>query len=340
MVFVTGGTGFLGSHLLFHLLKIGKKVRAIKRADSNFNFLSNVFSFYTEDTQKYLGKIEWVEGDILDIYSLNEALNEVSDVYHAAAIVSFDPSHRKKMMKANVEGTANLINAALGKDIRKFCHVSSIAAIGRAENGKVIDENVVWKTSKKNSNYAISKYGAEREVWRGIEEGLNAVIINPSVILGPRELNRGIGSLISMVRNGFKFYTAGVNGFVDVRDVAESMIRLMESDIYNERFIVSADNLTYKQIFDWIAEYLKMPGPKYKATPNISEIAWRLEYFKGLFTNKKPFITKETARTANNTYYYSSDKLIQALDFKFLPVRQTIRDACELFLKNEDKLKF
>jgi len=336
MVFVTGGTGFLGSHLLFHLLKIGKKVRAIKRADSNFYLLSNVFSFYTEDTQKYLSKIEWVEGDLLDIYSLDKALNEVSEVYHAAAIVSFDSSYRKKMMKANVEGTANLINAALDKDIKKICHVSSIAAIGRAENDKVIDENVVWKTSKKNSNYAISKYGAEREVWRGIEEGLNAVIINPSVILGPRELNRGIGSLISMVRNGFKFCTTGVNGFVDVRDVAESMIRLMESDIYNERFIVSADNLTYKQILDWIAEYLEMPGPKYKATPYISEIAWRLEYIKGLFTNKKPFITKETARTANNTYYYSSDKLIRALDFKFLPVRQTIRDACELFLKNNN----
>jgi len=340
MIFVTGGTGFLGSHLLFHLLKIGKKVRAIKRADSNFNLLSNVFSFYTQDTQKYLDKIEWVEGDLLDIYLLNEALNDISDVYHAAAIVSFDPSHRKKMMKTNVEGTANLINAALGKDIRKFCHVSSIAAIGRAENDNVIDENVVWKTSKKNSNYAISKYGAEREVWRGIEEGLNAVIINPSVILGPRELNRGIGSLISMVRNGFKFYTPGVNGFVDVRDVAESMIRLMESDIYNERFIISADNLTYKQIFDWIAEYLKMPGPKYKATPYISEIAWRLEYIKGLFSNNKPLITKETARTANHTYYYSSDKLIQALDFKFLPVRQTIKDACELFLKNKEELKF
>ena len=248
MVFVTGGTGFLGAHLIHHLLK-GKHIIALKRPSSNLDLLNRVFSYYGDARDKTNGKLEWVEGDLLDIGKLDEQITDISEIYHAAAMVSFQPQDKAKMMHTDIIGTANLINAALNKNIRKFCHVSSIAAIGRGENNQFIDENTLSKASRRNSNYAISKYGAEREVWRGLKEGLPIVIINPSVIIGPGETKSGTGKMISVVLNGLKFYSTGCNGFVDVRDVVEIMNQLAESATNGERFIISAENLSYKEIF-------------------------------------------------------------------------------------------
>ncbi len=336
MVLVTGGTGFLGSHLLYHLLNEGEQVRALKRADAGMDVTKIVFSYYLDKPEILLDKIEWVEGDLLDIFSLEKAIVGVKDVYHCAALVSFLPADRDKMMETNITGTANLVNIALEKNIRKLCHVSSIAAIGRAENDKPIDEEVVWKTSKRNSNYAKSKYGAEKEIWRGIEEGLDAVIINPSVILGPGDLKSGGGKLIRLIQKGLSFYTDGVNGYVDVRDVARAMHLLMKSNITNERFIVSSENIALKDIVSQIAEYISKPAPKYKATPFMAEIAWRIDKLRGLITGRKPFITKETAETASNKYFYTSEKLINTLDFEFIPIKESLIDSCELFMRVSD----
>lgn len=332
MILVTGATGFLGSHLLYRLIQSGQKVRAIQRSHSSFAILDRVFAFYNEDYKAHKDRVEWVEADITDIYSLETCLEGVTDVYHAAALVSFQPGDISRMDHINVQGTANLVNASLDYKIRKFCHVSSIAAIGRAEHDRVIDENVVWKASRRNSNYAVSKYGAEREVWRGIEEGLDAVIINPSIILGPGEINSGSTKLIQTVERGLKFYTPGINGFVDVRDVVAVMMSLMESDISGERFIVSSENLSYRELFGYIAKALNKPEPKYRAGKWMSELYWRLEGVRSRISGKKPLVTRETARTANNNYIYSGEKLNQYLNFKCMPIKQSIEEACRYYL--------
>ncbi len=336
MILVTGGTGFLGSHLIFSLLQAGKKVRAIKRKSASFDIISRVFDFYRKDFQSVGDTIEWVEADVTDVYSLEEALEGVMDVYHAAAIVSFQPGDEKRMEVVNVKGTANLVNACINKNIRKLCHVSSIAAIGRADNNEVIDENVVWKASRRNSNYAISKYGAEREVWRGIEEGLNAVIINPSIILGPGEINSGSTRLIATVEKGLKFYTPGINGFVDVRDVVNAMVQLMGSDITGKRFIVSAENLAYKDLFGFIADSLEKLPPRYEAGKWMSELYWRVEKARSFITGKNPLVTRETARTANNFYLYSGEKLASIINFQYTPICESIADACNYHLKKKN----
>jgi len=335
MVFVTGGTGFLGSHLIYQLIKKGNKVKALKRASSNFEMIRRIFFFYNENADELLKKIEWVEGDLLDIHSLDAFLKDVNYIYHCGAIVSFQKEDNARMQTINIEGTANLVNVALKNNISKICHVSSIAAIGRAENKNEIDEETIWKNSEVNSNYAVSKYGSEMEVWRGIEEGLNAIIVNPSVILGPGELKSGIGSMIRMIKKGFNYYTQGINGFVDVRDVASTMIALMEKGNINQRYIISAENIGYKQIFDWIAEYYDKPGPKHLANPWKSEIAWRLFHLRKLITGKKPLITKETAQTANNKYFYSNKKILNTIGFQFLPIEQSVKDSCKLFTQSE-----
>jgi len=334
MVFVTGGTGFLGAHLLYQLLVNKAHIKALRRSNSNENLLRRVFGFYHKNPKDLIDKIEWIEGDLLDIYSLEDILNDVSTIYHAAATVSFQPADKDIMMQTNIEGTANLVNIANEKKIKKFCHVSSIAAIGRADNDNTIDEETRWRASKRNSTYAVSKYGAEREVWRGIEEGLNAVIVNPSIILGPGEVNSGSGKLIKTMLDGLKFYTSGINGYVDVRDVVKAMILLVDSKISGERFILSAENLSYRELFEMIAEELGKSPPAYKASKWMGEVAWRIEHIKGKLTGTKPLITKETANTAVNIYRYSNHKITGQLDFQFIPIQQTIKEACEYYLNN------
>jgi nucleoside-diphosphate-sugar epimerase len=236
MILITGATGLVGSHLTFDLVSKGWQVMALKRPDSDLTMIRNVFRLYSDEPEVLFSRINWVEGDLMDVYLLEDSLQEGDDVYHCAALVSFLPGDRKKLMRVNTEGTANLVNAALEKKVRKLCYVSSIAALGRPEHqDDVIDERLVWKTSRNNSNYAVSKYGGEREVWRGIAEGLNSVIVNPGIILGVAGPTQGSSRIFNVVWEGLKFYPTGKNGFVDVRDVARAMLQLMESNISNEK---------------------------------------------------------------------------------------------------------
>lgn len=335
MVLVTGGTGFVGAHLLLELLKNNQKVKAIKRNNSNLNLVKRIFSYYKEDVETLLSQIEWVDGDVLDVLSLQEAMENVEKVYHCAAVVSFSPKDRDNLFKTNIKGTANVVNTALQTRIKKLCFVSSIAAIGRSESNELTSESTEWKSSKRNSTYAISKYEAEKEVWRGIEEGLNAVIGNPSVILGPGDWNNGSAKIFDTLKNGTRFYTEGVNGFVDVRDVASVMYQLMESEIVNERFIVSSENLSYRELFTLILNEYDIKPPTIKALGILLEAAWRFEKLRGGLLKTRPLITKETVNTAQNQYFYSTEKLQNAIDFKFTPVKEIIKLTAALYKKEK-----
>lgn len=334
MILVTGGTGLLGSHLLFDLAQKGLVVRAIKRKTSDISMVHKVFSYYSDQADDLFGKIRWVEADLLDFGAMEEALQGITEVYHTGAIVSFYPSDHKTMLKVNIDGTANLIHLALEHQVQKFCYVSSVATLGRAENDGISDEETHWKPSSKNSVYAISKYGAEREVWRGIEEGLKAVIVNPSLILGPGFWNDNSG-LFRLVWEGLKYATIGVNGYIDVRDITRSMIGLMEKGIFGERFICSSENLTYMEFFTLVAKYLKKPAPVINVPPAMTAIAWRIEAIRSFLTGSKPEITREMAVTTSQVYQYSHEKIRKALGVEFIPVEVSIREICDFFLKDQ-----
>lgn len=335
MILVTGGTGLLGSHLLCDLVKDGAKVTALKRGSSSLQQVNKIFSYYHKNPESVLNNITWVDGDVTDIYSLYETFEGVEKVYHAAACLSFDPSDKKQMMRVNVAGTANVVNACLSKNVKKLCYVSSIATLGRADHDGMIDEETHWKNSKKNSVYSVSKYHAEREVWRGIAEGLQAVIVNPGVIIGPGNWKKGSTQLIDRVWHGLKFYTPGVNGYVDVRDVSKAMIKLMESEITHEHFILSSENLDYLNFFSMVANALGKKHPHIKAPYFTGQIAWRLEKLQTFLSGKNPLITKETAHTAYQKYHYSSEKIKKTLNIEFMPMQQSVNDTCKLFLKDK-----
>ncbi len=328
MILVTGGTGLVGSHLLTELVRSGKQVRAIKRGASNRSRVEALIN----DADLY-SNIEWIEADIMDIYSLIEVMDCVTHIYHCAAVISFNPADSANMLKVNVDGTANVVNAALEKGVKKLCFVSSIAAIGRTINGETVTEKTPWKTSPNNSKYAISKYGAEREVWRGSIEGLDAVIVNPSIIIGPGDWNTGSCKMFKQAWSGLKFYTTGINGFVDVRDVCRIMVQLMDSDIRNERYIISSENYPFRDLFNAACKALGKPLPYIKAGSWLSGLTWRLEALRSFFTGSRPLITKETARSANQQYYYSNEKIRKALNYNFIPVEESVKDTCAVFLK-------
>lgn len=272
--------------------------------------------------QEYLGRITWITGDILDYDSLLDALEGVEKVYHAAAVVSFWPKMREQMFRINVEGTANIVNACLEKKIGKLCYVSSIAALGRSYNKREIDEETPWTESELNSNYAKSKYRAEMEVWRGMEEGLTAVIVNPGVILGEGDWNKGSCRLFRNAFNGFPFYTRGVNGYVDVLDVTRAMLLLMESNIKSERFVLVGENISVKDLFATADTVKRKASRRMEVKPWMAAIGWRIFSAMSLVSGREPMISKEIATTTAHQYYYSSRKIKELLPFRFTPIRE------------------
>ncbi len=334
MILVTGGTGLVGSFLLKELVTKYDHVLALKRPSSNMEYVHNVFRLYSDNPEKELKKIEWVDGDMNDVFSLEEAMQGADHVYHCAALMSFEPRDHKSMLRLNGSGTANVVNAAMETGVKKLCHVSSIAALGRPEENKdIITERLVWKSSRNNSIYSISKYESEREVWRGIAEGLNAVIVNPALVLGYAGLDEGSARLFTTAWSNTTFYPAGVNGFVDVRDVASAMSMLMESDIVNQRFILSAENLSYKRLLSLMAEPYGHPLPKFKVGSFPASLAWRAERIRSWITRKPPLLTRETARTSSKKSYYSNEKILKETGFTFRPIEETIAHHCGNFLK-------
>jgi nucleoside-diphosphate-sugar epimerase len=319
MILVTGGSGLVGKELISQLLAKGENVAAIY----NKTFLPE---FNSPLLQQF-------HCNILDMVGLEEIMQQqnIQQVYHCAAIVTFNPSRKQELFKINIEGTANVVNASLNAGVKKMVHVSSVAALGRIRENEPITEKMNWTEETSNSNYGQSKYLAEIEVWRGIGEGLEAVMVNPTMILGDGDWNAGSSQIFKSIYHEFPWYAEGVTGFVDVRDVVKAMIALMESDISSERFIISAEDRSFKNVFDLIANAFGKKPPHRKVTPFLAQIVWRLEAIKSLFTGKDPLVTKETAKTALATVHFDNSKLKKMLPgFTYMPLEETITHTCRL----------
>jgi len=323
MVLVTGGTGFIGAYIIKELVEKGYSVRAIRR--------SNKLPFYIP--KEIFDKVEWVEADVLDIPAIENAMNGIDAIIHVAGVVSFLKKERTHMYKVNVEGTANMVNLALEKNIRRFVHISSVSALGRTVGGSHVNEEKKWEDNKVNTHYGRSKYKAELEVWRGIGEGLNAVIVNPTTILGYGDWNSSSCALFKKVYDEFPWYVPGINGFADVEDVARTTMLLMESNVSEERFIINAENWSFKKLQDTIADGFGKKHPGKEVTPFLMSVARRMEGIKSSFAGKTPLLTKETAKVGFSKTYFENDKILKALPgFSFVPLEQTIKKACEKYL--------
>lgn len=328
MIFVTGGTGFIGGYIIKKLVENGEKVRAIKRTSPPPFFIDS----------QILQQVEWVDCDILDPLGIRAYMEGADAVIHSAAKVSFHRSENAEMFNVNIQGTANVVDSCIELGIPRLIHISSVAALGRVKSGETVDETKKWTDSNNNTPYAISKYHAEMEVWRGMAEGLNAVILNPGTVIGYGNWNQSSCALFKNIYNEFPWYTEGVNGFVDVEDIAEAAYRMLRNNINNERFILTGDNWSFKKLFDTIADALGKKKPSRKATPLAGEIAWRVEKLKGIIFNKKPLLTKETARVAHSSTYFDNSKIKKFLPgFDFTPLEESVKKAAARYLQAVEK---
>jgi nucleoside-diphosphate-sugar epimerase len=333
MILVTGGTGLVGAHLLMHLVESESTIRAIYRTSDGIEKTKSLFQLYKKE--HLFAKIDWVQADIIDVPSLAIAFQNIDYVYHCAGLISYDPNEEALLRKVNIEGTANIVNFCIDNKIKKLCHVSSIAALGNlayrqaglASHENEITEDTEWNPEAPHSDYAISKYGAEIEVWRGQQEGLNVVIVNPGVIFGAGFFNQGSGLFFSAIKKGFPFYTNGSTGYIGVTDVVKIMIALMKSTIVCERFIVVSENSSYKKVIFEIAELLNVKKPIIEAKPWLLNIAWRLDWIVYFIFRSKRKLSRHAANSLNSSDHISNKKIKNALNYEFQSIDDVIKEV-------------
>lgn len=317
-ILVTGAGGLVGRHLVKALTANGHHVLA---------------GYHTAPHHTDIPAVSWVSCNIFDVVQLQEILEGIDTVFHCAAKVSFAPNEKKALFETNVTGTANLVNACLEAGVKKLLHISSVAALGRIRVGAAINETMQWTPETSNSFYGETKFKAEQEVWRGMAEGLDVAVVNPVIILGAADWNTGSSAIFKSVYNEFPWYTEGVTGFVDVLDVVKALIAIDEAGITGERFILSAANCSYQELFELIAKAFNKKPPHKKVNPFLASLIWRLEYLKYTITGKKPLLTRETALTAQAKSYFDNTKLKQLLpDFNYLPLETSVRRICKEYI--------
>lgn len=325
MDLVTGGTGIVGTHVLLELLKAGRTVRALHRPSSVRSMVERVFHHY--DASDLYDRIDWAEGDVRDVQSLADAMSGVEHVYHAAALVSFDPRSAAALYQANTTGTANVVNVALESGVKRLCHVSSTAAIGIARDGADRDETLPWVDDARTSDYSRSKHLAELEVQRGIAEGLDAVIVNPCVVIGPGRNGLSSMAIVDRLRHGTRWYTPGTNAFVDARDVAACMRGLMERGYTGERYLITGANASYRQLFDALSKGFGHPSPSREAKPWMLQLAWRAERLRSILTGAAPMVTKATVASSLGRRSYSNTKVTTLLGYRFRPLEESVANV-------------
>ncbi|TRX35913.1 NAD-dependent epimerase/dehydratase family protein [Flavobacterium restrictum] len=329
MVLVTGGTGLVGAHLLLHLVENEKQVRAIYRNLESIQKTKSLFDLYQKTA--LFAAVEWLPADITDIPTLEKAFLGITHVYHCAALISFDPKEEDAIRKINIEGTANIVNFCLANGVKKLCYVSSIAALGdKATYEKEITEETEWNPEKLHSDYAISKYGAEMEIWRGQQEGLQVLVVNPGVILGPGFWEQGSGLLFTKIKNGLSFYTSGNTGFVAVTDVVRILFQLMKSEISNERFTLIADNYVFRDILNSIADAYQVKRPTNEASPFMMEIFCRIDWLLSVVFQQKRKLTRATAKASYSKELYSNQKIKSVINPNFKAIPDYIKEIINM----------
>lgn len=334
MILVTGGTGLVGSHLLYYLSQRNIGIRAIYRTEKKRDQVLKIFNYYSKDAETLFNRIEWHECTVSHIPKLEELMVGIDTVYHCAALVSFDPADEKNLRKVNIKGTANLVNISIANKVQKFCYVSSIAALGESLDGKSIDEESPWNPEKDHSHYAITKYGGELEVWRGSQEGLNVIIVNPGVIIGPGFWKSSSSSIFTRVYRGISRYTEGSTAYIDVHDLIKIMIELMESDIRNQNYVSISENRDFKSFLDIVAKELGVKPPNKKASRSLLLLASTLDWFRAKMMGKRRRLPKALVNSLLKKTVYDNTKLVKELNFNFKSTEESVKETARYFIED------
>ena len=324
MILVTGGTGLVGAHLLYTLIDNNEEVRAIYRKTSDLNAVKKVFSYYTSEVDRLFNKIDWQLADITDVLSLEVVFKNVDYVYHCAAYISFNPRHFKTLKKVNVEGTANVVNLCISEKVIKLCYISSVASLGKTENESLITEEFEFNPNDRNSVYSITKHQAEMEVWRGSQEGLDVVIVQPGVIIGEGIWSSASGGIFRTIAKGLKFYTPGGIGIVDVKDVVKAMIYLTKSELKNQAYILVGENILYKKLLTKISNKLHRKAPKLLISKTLMLSFANFDWVLNKLFKTRRKLLKSTVRNLFKRSFYDSSKITTTTNFNYRDLDKTI----------------
>jgi len=334
MILVTGGTGLVGAHLLFALIDNNEEVRAIHREKSDLNAVKRVFSYYTSEVERLFNKIDWQLADITDISSLESVFKNIDYVYHCAAYISFNPRHFKTLKKVNIEGTANVVNYCVSEKVTKLCYISSVASLGKTENESLITEECEFNPNVRNSVYSITKHQAQMEVWRGTQEGLDTIIVQPGVIIGEGIWRSASGGIFRTISKGLKFYTPGGVGIVDVKDVVKAMVYLTKSNLKNQAYILVAENILYEKLLNKISNKLNKKAPRLCINKTLMLSFASFDWFLNKLFKTRRTLLKSTVRNLFKKSFYDSSKIINATNFKFRDVNKTLERVAENYRKD------
>lgn len=337
MNLVTGATGIIGSHVVFNLLQSNEFVIAGKQKQSDVLKVKKLFSYYTKNYQELFDKIRWIDIDLLDIYSIEAALENVNCIYHCAGMVSFNKKDKAKLYQINEIGTTNIVNACLNKNIKSLCYVSSISTINNLDYKLPLNEDVFWKKSGKESDYSISKYNAEREVWRGIEEGLSAVIVNPGIVLSPGFWDQSSSVLFNTCFKGNKFYTNGSSAYIGAFDLSAIMLELVSAKKFGSRFIIIENNYSYHFILSEIQKQLNKTPPSIKISKWLMKLGRLASQIAAIFSKKNPIISSSMINSAFNVQIFSNQKILAFTKTQIMPINQVIKEICKIYLSEKQK---
>lgn len=311
-ILITGITGLVGSELSRAFSSLGM-IHGLKREGSDLSALG------LQDLS-----IHWHEGDILDFNSLLEAMEGMDMVIHAAGKVSFLPKDEKSLFEVNQQGTAHVVNAMITAGVPKLVYVSSVAALGQVSDQEEYDETSTWVDGPDQTAYALSKYRAELEVWRGEQEGLQVLVVNPAVVLGKFAYTRSSGALYQAVLNGLPFFPTGNLNYIDVRDVAVITRALVEKGAWGQRFVLSKESIPYQTFFQLAAQAFGRSVPK-RSLPN-GLISWGFPILKTLawVIGKNFPMTASVARNAQRKTRYNNQKVERYLQFRYRELQDTL----------------
>ena len=332
--FLTGGTGLLGTYFLIKALEQGHGVTAIYRNEKSIELSKKIFALQGSQIVEKFSKIDWVQANLLNPLELDELILPHHTVVHCAGMVSFLPSDEQEMYKSNFVGTQNLVNVCIEKGVKKFIHISSVSTLCKEE--EIRDETSFQRPAKEAGFYGKSKYLAEMEVWRGMQEGLNACVLSPSIILGAHDWNKGSSKMFGVAHQGLLFYTLGKTGFVDVNDVAEAILVVAKTETKQKRYCLNAENIFYKDFFENLHLAFGKPMPKYKAGKFLTSLYWRLQWLKSKITNSAPLVTKESASTAHSIRLFNGDRFAEEFSFSYTPINKSVASI----VKKYNALKF
>jgi nucleoside-diphosphate-sugar epimerase len=333
MILITGASGLVGSHLTLELLQSGQAVRALYHTEKSLENVRKLFALYQQEA--LFEKAQWHKADVTDVPSLEPLFENIQQVYHCAALISFDPADEKKLRKINIEGTANIVNLCLDFQVKKLCYVSSIAALGPSIiEGLPISETTDWNPEHNHSDYAISKHGGEMEVWRAQQEGLSVCIINPGVILGPGFWHQGSGVIFKHVARGLTFFTRGTTGFIAVADVIACMMRSMQSEGSGQQLIAVSEHQSYEWLVKTIANELGVSAPKLYAPLWLTLLGARIDGVLSAF-GKNRTLSLSMAKSLHSHEVYDSQKAREELGIRFASLEETIAKMCAYYRKQK-----